>query len=188
MGRTDWSEEEVEEMVRLYKSGRSFRAIGVAFDGSRETIRQRLRLSGVAPRPRYAPRLTKSQEAMLAERYERGETAVSLAEEFGVSKTTVGKYLRSAGVQLRNPGNRNGLSGEQARDRVIALRKEGKTVRQIARELGVSSSTQAELAKELGWERRTKRHKLTAEQKRNEAKLELRRLKKELDQLKGKTR
>lgn len=49
--------------------------------------------------PPIPSKLSEDQKADIAERFEAGETAKSLAEEFGVSAATLGKYLKAANAK-----------------------------------------------------------------------------------------
>ncbi len=51
---------------------------------------------------RQRPRLTDSQRSEAVERYEAGESANSIAAEFGVHRTTVVRLLQDRGVAVRH--------------------------------------------------------------------------------------
>ena len=80
-----------------------------------------------------------SRNKEMARRWNRGESAEALAEEFGLSPRTVIRYMN--GMGYRRPDRRAARNVEiaQARRRKIAQRlREGGAYEQIADELGLS--------------------------------------------------
>jgi predicted DNA-binding transcriptional regulator AlpA len=101
-------------------------------------IREQLQAVGLSlrpgdPRPRYQWRkTTKSQVAEIRRRYQSGEPARALATEFGISKSRV--------MQLC-PRRQDRADTELAQaevEKLIALRAEGRTQREIAQRLGLT--------------------------------------------------
>lgn len=85
----------------------------------------------VTPRTFLPPDLT----LKLAADYEAGATARGLAREHGIHRTTVVRHLRRAGVVT---GQRRMADSEALVDRARALRGEGRSLRAIGVELGIS--------------------------------------------------
>jgi len=70
--------------------------------------------------------------------YEDGASATSIASRLGVHPATVWRHLAKAGVEV---GKRGMAYDETLRSTVLDLRRDGLTMRQIARRVGVSHQT-----------------------------------------------
>lgn len=85
---------------------------------------------------KLAQRLDTASKATIIARYRSGESSTSLAAVFGVSKNSVIKLLRDAGVPIR----RQGLTNEQIDD-AARLYEAGQSLAKIGRQLGVDHGT-----------------------------------------------
>jgi predicted transcriptional regulator len=133
---TVFTREYLEEMyVRL---GRSLGAIGRTHGVSGETVRKWLARHGIDRRP--ADRAQPIDRDLLERRYVlEGRSITAIARELGVSATTVTKRLDAFGIS-RRPAPR---SAEMI-DRAHLVREyveRGRTMAEIAGDLGVSAST-----------------------------------------------
>lgn len=107
----------------------------------------------------------------LERRYVSGETTVQIAAACGMKPARVQYMLRTAGVRLRPRGNQTGFHPEE-RDAEIARRVLlGQRVREITKELKVSTATVAGVIESRGLPRHTKRHLLSAAQTAEVARL-----------------
>jgi hypothetical protein len=79
--------------------------------------------------------LTDVQIVRLVERYQEGATVYRLAEEFQISRSTVGEHLHRQGVVLR----RSPITPEEV-TRAIALYQRGLSMVQVGQHLGRSAS------------------------------------------------
>lgn len=95
----------VEEIVSRYERGEHLRQIAEDYPVSHETIRQRLLDAGVDIRDRSCGDNTKTiPTEEIAEKYYDGACLSDLAEEYGVSATTIRKRLRRNGHECRRCG------------------------------------------------------------------------------------
>ncbi len=103
-----------------------------------------MRSRGEASKIRYKRTHTLPWEKIATE-YKTGATIEDLSKKYVVANTTVSHHLRRLGVDIRKKGNRpGGSSGAIIKfdvDAAVALNKAGKTLTQIAGDLGVTYST-----------------------------------------------
>ena len=78
--------------------------------------------SQISPRPpgTLSQRLKSDTVAQIVERYETGEPSTTLAAAYGISKGSVIKLLREAGVKIRNQGLTDDQSSHALSRRVVA--------------------------------------------------------------------
>jgi hypothetical protein len=89
------------EVAKRYLAGESMGSLAIAFGCHRSAIRRAIDHHSVERRD-WRTRKVDVEKAR--ERYESGQTAALIAEEFGVSATAVLNHLRGAGVALRPRG------------------------------------------------------------------------------------
>lgn len=100
------------------------------------TAKRRKSRKSRAGSPQGFQALSAAQVNMIVDLYEAGQTAKAVAEEVKCSRTTVLKYLKDAGVDIR--GAR--IHADKAAD-VVRLYATGIGIRQVAEELGMSNTT-----------------------------------------------
>ena len=96
-----------EKVVARYKAGESATAIAFDFGVHRNVVRRLLLHMGVELRgPGAAARLRKLkvEPSSWVRDYEAGQTAEQIARAHNVSKSSVWRHLRGAGVQMRKGG------------------------------------------------------------------------------------
>lgn len=89
---------EVEQILDRYRAGERIQTIAVDLEVDRRQIRKLLYEHGAASPP---VRLTARQIRRAAELYERGSSLADVAEQFGVSATTIRRCLTKQGVDTR---------------------------------------------------------------------------------------
>lgn len=87
-------------------------------------------------RYRIADRFSPDDLAAIARRYELGEQSTDLAEEYGIAKSTLLRFLAEQGIRTRQ----RGLTPEKERE-ILRLRKQGFIIRDIAKRVGCSYDT-----------------------------------------------
>ena len=81
-------------------------------------------------------RLTSSQLATLAVRYQAGATVYELANEFGIHRTTISRYLKKAGTVLRLSSPNKGEV-----DKMVRLYTSGLSLGRVGELVGFNAST-----------------------------------------------
>jgi transposase-like protein len=103
------TDEQVAELVELYRSGVGTPALSERFGISKPSVLELLHDRGV--RMRRQP-LTKTQRALAAQLYEDGLAIKPIAETLGSSFGAVQRVLKAEGVRLRpRPGRRADFDG-----------------------------------------------------------------------------
>ena len=92
------------DIVRRYESGDTLKTISIAYNITRERVRQILDAQGVQRRRGYD--LSLEARTILAQRYQAGDTVSMLMEAFAISHGVVYRVLRSQGVPMRSRGSR----------------------------------------------------------------------------------
>lgn len=87
-------------------------------------------------RYRLADRFTSDELNQLVARYQAGETTTALANESGISKTAFLRLLAKRGVRTRS----RKLTAAQG-EKILQLRRQGMTIRNIAKQVGCSYDT-----------------------------------------------
>ncbi len=90
-------------------------------------------------------RLTDPQRSDLVQRYEGGESANSLAAEFGIDRRTATRLIRKAGAGIRYR-----VIDQVDVDQASALYKSGFSLARVGDELGVSARTVLNLLRLAG--------------------------------------
>jgi transposase len=129
-----------DQVIDLYRGGMTGPAISLQVGLSESAIYRLLKKAGVdSGRERQKTalrRISDDQVEGLAARYRAGETAPSLAEEFGVTTTTLTKYLRRAGVSVEQGEKRRRVWSDEQVAEMVSLYEEGLSQRQIAAQMG----------------------------------------------------
>jgi DNA invertase Pin-like site-specific DNA recombinase len=89
-----------------------------------------------AQRYRLTDRFTSDELDQLVTRYKAGETSTALARESGIAKSTFLRLLAERGVGTRP----RGLTPAKEEE-ILRLRKQGMTIRNIAKQVGCSYDT-----------------------------------------------
>ena len=120
------------EVVSGYKSGKSTTVLAESFGVSTETIRKILDSNGVN-RKRNPKCEVDIADAI--ERYERGETLAEIGDVYGCSYTSIGRFLKEAGVKIRRPGLQRTTSDIE--DEVCRLYADGLSNKIIAEKFDI---------------------------------------------------
>ena len=139
--RNNWrgTPEQVTELIGLYQSGQSVKQVARHFRCRSDVVSEVLLTKKVRLHPggRLHPRLSPTGEAELATAYSSGSSLRKLADDYGVSVTTVRNVLRRQGITAREPARPEFWTPEVLA-RLTHLNAEGFTEQYIATELGVS--------------------------------------------------
>ncbi|WP_167969190.1 helix-turn-helix domain-containing protein [Lentzea indica] len=106
--------------------------------------------NGAGPSPPPAPfktlrKLKPHELDELVERYQAGSSVYQLAKHYGIHRITIGRLLRSRGIDTTAPA----LTEEQARE-AARLYADGWSCKKIARHLGAGAETVRERLHEEG--------------------------------------
>ena len=127
-----------EDIIRYYGEGILQRAVAdrLAVDQAfvQKVIAKARKEDRVTRNHISSRKLTDRQVGEIIKMYESGETVYKIAEELGVSTSSIFKWLKAMGVR----GRRHRLSDEE-KERIVVLYKEGATYRQIEERFGISS-------------------------------------------------
>lgn len=104
--RVKFTQKQLEEIVEKYEEGVSSAKLAERFGVSQSTILDRLRKSSCEVRPLKYKKANFSKEEIheMAKNYRQGDTASKLAEDFGVSDTTILRWLKESGCEIRPGG------------------------------------------------------------------------------------
>lgn len=91
----------VDRMAALYAEGATLTAIGREFGAHNTTVRNCLQRTGVGLRTQGESRKWQPDLAEILVRYAAGRSLQEIGDEYGVTKTTVGAYLRRHDVKRR---------------------------------------------------------------------------------------
>ena len=130
-----------ERMAELYREGASIEKVAAQAGVSSTRAVKILRTLGVTIRPRPGKRAALLPPKIMARRYRAGLSAVSIAEEAGISVDDLRQILISSGEALRPPlGNVHGsLEGQRfSPEMIVKLYQEGESVQWLAATLSVS--------------------------------------------------
>jgi len=131
---------QINEACQRYKAGESSEDIAKDLGVWGTSIRRWLRYYGVTMRsPSQArPRmLSDAQIQQVCQRYQAGDSSLTLGEQFGVSPTTITNYLREQGIIVRSMQKLN----EQQIEEACKAYEEGDNIYSIGAELDVSGQT-----------------------------------------------
>lgn len=98
--RVEFSNDEVETIISLYKSGKSTNIIAKQFGCAKATISSLLKRHKINVTNRRAQSKLPMDEVIRM--YKNMNTAEKIAKHFGVSAFSIRKCLRENGVQMRN--------------------------------------------------------------------------------------
>jgi transposase len=136
-----------KSVVQMYSEGLSMRQVSEHFGVSESCVVRIVGAAGVVARERSGrPRGSAVDDFSLVRAYVAGKTSVEVAEEFGVAGSTVIDAVRSAGEVVR-PGGAQKLDIPSS---VVEQYKQGVSVPEIAKSLGVSSGPVERVLKEEG--------------------------------------
>lgn len=97
-------QEEVDKAIKLYTEGNTAKQIGEFLGVHPETVTRQLRRSGVRVRKGPMSSLTADQIKVMCQLYSAGSSTEEIAVRFDLHNTSVGRYLREAGVAMRPAG------------------------------------------------------------------------------------
>lgn len=142
-----------KEILSLCRSGQTAAQISEATGISKTSVYRVLHAHGVAGLKdrQYTRRraFTDEQAAEAALRYAAGETAPALAEEFGVTTSTVTKYLRTQGISVEAGEKRRRKWRSSEIDEMAGLHRAGISQREIGVRFGANQATVSNILRQV---------------------------------------
>ena len=92
--------DELDQVLELYRLGKSTYKLARQFGTDRHTIARHLRQGGVELRPRQ--KLTPEQTEQAKQLYADGYSLAAIGKQVGLTPTAVGNALKRAGVRVRD--------------------------------------------------------------------------------------
>jgi transposase-like protein len=127
---------DIDRMATLYESKHTLAAIARAFGATPATISIHLRRRGITIRPTIAG--VQGSQTKVASQvvhlYRIGYSMATIAKRFKLTEVQVQRVLAERGVPVRQPTKRELTDAEC--QRALELRRKGKSLNAIARELG----------------------------------------------------
>jgi len=93
------TQEEIDQIIRAYQSGKSTNELARAYNCNRQTICSQLKKRGIEVSRSKIKTDEKSEE--ITALYEHGHTAAEIARLIGLSATTIQRHLHERGISLR---------------------------------------------------------------------------------------
>ena len=137
-----------EEVIALYKTGKTMAEVGEAFGTTRQAVCQLLAKHKVQIDPRRRGRKPVSQEttdAYVAATKELGNKAEA-AKKFGVSIDTIGRALRRSGISMRSTK----FTTDNVKTDIIGRYQGGERLRVIAESYGTRAQHVNSLLRKWG--------------------------------------
>lgn len=114
----------------MYDSGMTSREIGVVVNIPFRTVLRYLKAAGVVVRNTGAPHSPKLDDVeYLKASYEKGFSTTQIAEEIGSTASTVSKWMRRHGIEMRSCGSEKGHNRNTAEARLkMSQAKRGRLI------------------------------------------------------------
>jgi Mn-dependent DtxR family transcriptional regulator len=145
----------VSKIIELFKQGKSLVEIEKELGISQNTILKYLKQAASKGLIDYTSKdispLTEEEIAKIIELFKQGKSLVEIAKELGISQLTVIRQLKKAaskGLIDYTPKDISPLTEEEIA-KIIELFKQGKSLKEISKELGIGQSTVTEVMKSL---------------------------------------
>ena len=141
--KRNFSQEEKNELARLYNEGHSLREIGRMFDVSMNTIKTNIK-DLVTFRPRTVAKEKNNREKIIR-MYEEGESISYISNKIGANVNTIKQILGRADIDCIDIAS---LKYAEYLPKIIELAYEGNTLSEISKETNICKST---LSNYLNW-------------------------------------
>ncbi|WP_369123291.1 helix-turn-helix domain-containing protein [Nocardia puris] len=93
----------IDQIVEMYRAGKSYTQIGAILGKDPASLRDAIQRRGIElPRNTYRSPKAMPAPPDIASRYAEGQSVLALAEQCGVSRRVVDRWLTEAGVTLRS--------------------------------------------------------------------------------------
>lgn len=138
----------VPEMMARYEARQSARVIAKRLGVSHDTVYRRLRLAGVTVRPVGFTSTPPETRALAVRMYADNTPSTKVASALGVARTSVIKWARAAGVEVRERVERAPATPPDVIADAVRRYAADESSVQVAQSLGVSRHTV------LAWVRR----------------------------------
>lgn len=126
-------------ILAMFRAGSTEQQVADHFGVSRSTIRRTLERAGeIRPSDRVKPRVTSEVREEAIQELREGGRLEEVAERFGISRATLCRYSKEAGLRLRT--GRPGASEESVRLAIQAVRN-GSSAKEAAQRFGVSRTS-----------------------------------------------
>lgn len=90
---------DVQDVIEMYRAGKTTRQIAEATGAHRHTIANRLKLAGIKLR---RSKISKDEVAKLVRLYESGLSMAAVGERLNLDAQTALNYLKRAGIETRD--------------------------------------------------------------------------------------
>lgn len=133
------------------KENKTIKQIAEQLNISTVTVRKYLKENNlIQPKvPKYTQEQMRELAPELAKKYNSGTSLSQLSREYGVTGTTIGKYIRELGEEVYN--KHNYISYDIEED-IVPLVQQGMSLTKIAQKFSTSRNTLSKKLKELGYE------------------------------------
>lgn len=131
-------------LANMLKQNLSIKQIASVFNTSKGVIYQNIKkydLKAYASMQKSYKRLTDKQIEEIRTLSASGMLKSAIAEKFNVNYSTISRLLNKVTYTKKRDYKAQNTLAEEKINKILALRKEGKLIRQIAKETGHSSAT-----------------------------------------------
>lgn len=146
MKKIEFSKEDCEKIVDMYKSGISAVKIGKEFGCSKNPIKRVLNEHGIEL-DNVLRKIPKSEYQNVIDLYNSGKTQREIANIYGCDKQAVCAIMKTMDVKVRS----NGFTNEDAKE-MYKLYVDGKTLQEIANVYNINRHTVGRVLKRNGFE------------------------------------
>ncbi len=144
------SQEREAKIVQLYQDGTRPSAIAKELKVGENTVQRVLDRNGIERSGPTYRRIKSYQQVEIGNRYESGENPTQLAEEFGISLTTLREIVRERGAKVNNRGGRYRKFTDEEIQIMQSMSDGGFSQESIARSLVSSQNTISRVMRENG--------------------------------------
>jgi transposase-like protein len=148
----------MKKIEKLARSGLTYKQIADALELSKQYVRELVREHNhTAEHPikvrcekktRKKPKKYDEFRNEIIEEYKNGATFAAMAEQFGISRSTVRVVLQDA--EVYRPQERQGLANDEVKNEIIKERKKGTKLSAIAEQFEISVTTVKKVLREAG--------------------------------------
>lgn len=131
-----------DQIISAYQNGKSSTEIAKEFGSSPITVLGVVRAAGVPVNSRGAKRrYSDTDRAAIVEAYATGDSALTVAKRYGVAVTTVLRFARENGVEVRSDLGRSARVTPDIAERMLTAYQSGQTAEEVGQQFGVSAVT-----------------------------------------------
>ena len=154
------------QIIQMYEAGQSCDTIAKEFGCSHANIHRILQIHDVKMRPSTSPgKFSEDICRKIIDMYKQGHSQDSIAARFGCGKKAIKRVLDEHKVERRRHNQFQPRFIAEDHQRMVAMYEQGKSLQEIAEDIGCTHHTVRRLLKQLGIEKRPVllRHVITPE-------------------------